>query len=304
VSNYRVRQVLALGPMPDRQLCLLVALATWMDDHSRVVRVGFDALIAVSGRTHNTIRKARRELEDGGKVITVTGGGRGHLTLWTVLCLPEKGTNVLGPLLETGKGTNPGPERVPTEGQKGYQPELADLGKPEPGLNRSAKPSSSLSRALTSLAEAVPALSEREMDVISDHLKDNPDIPHPGAYLRTVIANGDAAEWAAQALRGGRSPGRHAARESIGDRARRAGEALKTKIAAENGTGPRSEACKRPAHHPWDCGYNWCKCICHGGYTPAANGHDPAGDALRQPQDDPQPLAAIMAGLSARQATP
>jgi hypothetical protein len=131
VSNYRVRQVLALGPMPDRQLRFLVALATWLPDDTRIVSVGFDTLIAETGNARNTVRQARRELEAARKVTSKRGDGRGHLTLWTVLCLPEKGVSDVDPL--------PGAERGSTSGQKGGQPERADLQGRDRGLDRRAK---------------------------------------------------------------------------------------------------------------------------------------------------------------------
>ena len=147
VSNYRVRQVLALGPMPDRQLRFLIALATWLPDDSRAVRVGLDSLIKASGNSHNTVRKARRELEAVGKLASVSSRGRGHLTLWIADCLPEKGTSEGGPLCPDsadGKDTSDaGPfnsaEKVPTRAEKRYQAKLADLQEPKRGLKRMAK---------------------------------------------------------------------------------------------------------------------------------------------------------------------
>jgi hypothetical protein len=106
VSNYRVRQVLALGRLPDRQLRFLVALATWLPDESRSVRVGFGTLLEHTGNARNTVKAARRELEADGRLSSVASRGRGHLTLWTVHCLPEKGVSYVDPFSVDGKGVN------------------------------------------------------------------------------------------------------------------------------------------------------------------------------------------------------
>ena len=145
MTNYRVRQVLALGDMPDRQLRLLVALATWLPDSTRTVRVGVDALTAATGKTRNTFRRARRELESDGRVGSQPGQHRGDLTIWTVYCLPEKGVNESDPL-PAKKGVNPEPGRGSIGDEKGGQPQAADLREPDRWLKSLAKPSSSLSR--------------------------------------------------------------------------------------------------------------------------------------------------------------
>jgi hypothetical protein len=136
MSNYRVGQVLTLGPMPERQLRFLCALAMFMDDDSRSVRVGFDALVTVSGQSRNTVRKARRELEASGRVTALSGGrGPGDLTTWAVGCLPDKGVSVLDPLT--------GPDESPLRGSTGAEERVTylapDLGERVTGLNRRAK---------------------------------------------------------------------------------------------------------------------------------------------------------------------
>lgn len=295
MSNYRVRQVLVLGDaMPRRQLRFLVALATYLGDDSRRVRVGFDALTATAGLSARWMKVTRGELRDGGQIEYQPGKHRGDLTLWTALCLPEKGAP-MGDPLSTGKKGGPmgdsflaqkgapdGAERGHLTAEKGGTLKLADQQEPDCGLNRRANPSSSLSRALTALAAAVPDLTEREIESISDRLKDNPEIPYPGRYLQVVIGNGDAAEFAAAVLNGHDRRGRHgrqADTDAISDRAREAAEAA---------DGPRSEACKRPVHSPRDCGYRWCTCTCH-------------KDRPREQLDDALPLAAITAGIAEHQ---
>lgn len=188
MSNYRVRQVLALGSMPDRQLRLLVALATFMNDDSRSVKAGFGELIRCTGRSHNTVQAARSELESAGRLTSIPGRGRGVLTLWTVLCLPEKGTNNVGTFSAAGKGTNQAPEKVPTEGRKRYQAKPADQPEPERGLNLLAK--DSLSAQLGGmLAAEVHGATEREISQVVDRAKGK---DNPVAWLRALIANGDA----------------------------------------------------------------------------------------------------------------
>lgn len=76
-----MRQVLGLGAMPEWQLRCLIALATWMGDDSRTVRVGLATLIEECGNTHNTVSKARRELESGGLLKSQGSRGKGHLTV-------------------------------------------------------------------------------------------------------------------------------------------------------------------------------------------------------------------------------
>jgi hypothetical protein len=204
VSNYRVQQVLALGEMPGRQLRLLTGLATFMGDDSRSVSVGFDALITVTGNVRNTVRIARREFEERGSLSSEPGNGRGHLTLWTVLCLPEKGVSVLDPLYGPGKGVNDGSERGSTSTEKGGQPKRADLQEPERGLNRLSNPSLSgdLAPLAAILTKAVPGADERE---ISDAVKTietraaSGEIRDARAWLRTIVRKGDASALIADA---------------------------------------------------------------------------------------------------------
>ncbi len=222
MSNYRVRQVLALGPMPERQLRLLIALATWMSDDTRTVRTGFETLITETGNTHNTVRNARRELEALGMLDSQGGRGKGNLTVWTVLCLPEKGVNAADPLedskgtnevgtfsgdlkgtSEVGpftpvdnspKGTNREPQKVPTEDGKRYQGQRADQQEPEMGFNLWAKPLGSLSPSPglhADLAAVVPDVTERETQGVIEILRKR-GAKSVGAVLRAEIRDGTA----------------------------------------------------------------------------------------------------------------
>jgi hypothetical protein len=197
VSNYRVRQVLALGEMPMRQLRFLVALATWLPDDSRSVRVGFGVLVDQTGNVRNTARKARRELEDSKRLSSVAGNGAGHLTLWTALCLPEKGVSDVDPLPADEKGINGPQQRGSTGPGKGGQGQPADLPEPDRGLDRLANPSGSGSLPLGQLlAAAVPGATEREIEgaittIENRHVRG--EIRNERGYLRSVIDRGDAA---------------------------------------------------------------------------------------------------------------
>jgi hypothetical protein len=192
MTNYRVRQVLALGRLPERQLRLLVALATWMSDDTRTVRLGFDALTAATGNVRNTVKAARADAAAAGRLTWQSSHGRGHLTVWTVLCLPEKGVNVSDPLPEPVKGVNPATEKGSTEPDKRGQPQTADLQEPDHGLNRMAKSSGSLSVRVRELLSAAGGdVSERESDQIIARIKGNGgrDVL---AIVRKNIADGDA----------------------------------------------------------------------------------------------------------------
>jgi len=181
VSNYRVRQVLALPKMPENQLRLLLALATYLTDDSRSVRIGFDALVRDSGNVRNTVRAARRALEASGK-LTSEGGGRGpgDVPLWTVLCLPAKGVSDVNPLARdkgvsevdpvnevdphpAAKGVSRAGLRGSTGPEKGGQSKSADLRKPGAVLNRGAKPQSSAAAARAAKEQDQPQVQEQPL---------------------------------------------------------------------------------------------------------------------------------------------
>ena len=124
-----------------------------MDDDSRTVKASVDAVFEQTGTARNTARTARRELEKAGRLSSTAGTGRGHLTLWTVHCLPGKGVSDVDPLSRESKGVNgidplpdekgvkPTTERGSIGPEKEGQPESADLQKRDRGLNRRANPS-------------------------------------------------------------------------------------------------------------------------------------------------------------------
>lgn len=166
MTNYRVQQVLALGTMPERQLRLLVALATWMNDQSREVRVAFGTVIKTANISVNTGRKARKELNESGKLAYTEGRGRGNKTVWTVLCLPEKGTSAVGTFSDAAKGTNSQAEKVPTEAGKRYQGKHDDQPKSDHCLDLRSTPT--VSRGAAGLIRSMyPDATDTEIDEIT-----------------------------------------------------------------------------------------------------------------------------------------
>jgi hypothetical protein len=153
VSNYRVRQVLRLH-LPQRQEHFLLGLATFLPDDTRTALAGFDAITEAAAQARNTARTARRELEKDGKLASrPTGVGRGHVTEWTALCLPEvspesqKGVSAVNPVsavdpLPDEKGVKPSHERGSNAPEKGGQGRRSDQQQADT-LNRLAKPSGS-----------------------------------------------------------------------------------------------------------------------------------------------------------------
>lgn len=206
-----------------------------MTDDSRVVRAGFDAVMEAAGQARNTARTARHELETGGRLASRRGDGRGNLTAWTVLCLPEtsplpnvgKGVNNVDPLSAprpAPKGGQPSSERGATRPEKGGQAQHTDQPKPDRGLNRLAKPSSSpVAAALIRSAFA---------DVTDDEIE-------------TIISERTA--------RGARQPFL-VIRHELGNGMLR--------LPCDR-TGPRShtEACR--SGDSGRCGRGWCECRCH-----------------------------------------
>lgn len=145
------------------------------------------------------MRKARRELECDGRVSSLTGRGRGNLTLWTVHCLPEKGVTLADPFSADVKGVNPTLEKGSNSVGKRGQPQLADLRELDRSLNRWANPSSSLSRAVSALQSAVPDATEREIRAIVSQLEQDPKVRYAAAYLAKAVSNGDAPVLVAEA---------------------------------------------------------------------------------------------------------
>lgn len=206
MSNYRVRQVLALPKMPENQFRLLLALATYLNDDSRSVRIGFNTLVSDAGNVRNTVRTARRELEARGALVS-QGGGRGprDVPLWTVLCLPDKGVSDVDPLIDApmggndvdplapvvdpAKGVNRDDLRGSTCPEKGGQPKTPDLHESDAVLNRSAKSQCYLSpRARDAVLAAVPDATETEILTFIDEIGETRAPGNIGAYVASFPA--------------------------------------------------------------------------------------------------------------------
>jgi hypothetical protein len=249
LSNYRVRQALALR-LPDRQNRFLCSLATFMTDDSRIARAGFDAVMEAAGQARNTARTARRELETGGKLASKRGDGRGNLTLWIVLCLPEvsprttpqaekgvsnsdplssvhMGVSDVDPLSETPqepKGGQRPPERGSTTPEKGGQAQSAEQPERDRGLNRLAKPSGS--RAASALIRsAFPDATDDEIESIIANKEAN------GARSVFSVVRYELAQSALRLPCNPRGESSHSDACRSGDSAR--------------------------------CSHKWCECRCH-----------------------------------------
>jgi hypothetical protein len=155
MSNYRVRQVLALPKKPERQLRLLAAIATFLSDDTCEVEAGLPAVVKASGLSRRHAKIARDELTKAGDLAYKPGLGAGNHTLWTVLCLPETGDSCLpekghpigAPFMQgapkTGKGAPTGREKGHPAGKKRGTRKSSDQGKRDHWLEPLASTSGS-----------------------------------------------------------------------------------------------------------------------------------------------------------------
>lgn len=244
-----MRQALALR-LPDRQNRFLCGLATFMTDESRTARAGFDAVMEAAGQARNTARTARRELETAGKLASKRGDGRGNLTLWIVLCLPEvsprpaakaekgvsdvdplstfhKGVSDVDPLAEAPQEPKGGqllPERGSSSPEKGGQVQRPEQPKPDRGLNRLAKPSVSPAAAAL-IRSAFPNVTGDEIEIIIS------DRQARGARVPFAVVRHELASGTLQLPCDKDAPGRH------------------------------TDACRSGATAR--CAGAWCECRCH-----------------------------------------
>jgi hypothetical protein len=140
VSNYRVCQVLALPKMQDRRLRLLLALAAHLGDDTREVRISVPRVAQLAGLSEKWAKIARDELAAAGDLAYEPGRGAGNRTLWTLLCLPEKGVPTGTPFSRdraaSGKGGPSGSEKRVLPGKKRGTRKRRDQGKRDPCLGR------------------------------------------------------------------------------------------------------------------------------------------------------------------------
>ncbi len=197
MTNYGALAILALPPMPERQLRFLIAVETVKVGDDGLRRIGSALLARTAGISHNTLAKARADAVKAGHVEFERGDGRGNVSGYRIL-FPIKGTNIAGPL--------PAPERVPTGAPKGYQPSgikgtspnALTSGNANGALKALALEASALSLA-DLLRAAVPGAGEREIDYVITQIKASGEIRKPRAYLKTIIERGDAASLIAEA---------------------------------------------------------------------------------------------------------
>lgn len=154
MSNFDVRAVLALPPMPERQRLVLIALATVSPEADGWRQIGGKLLAGIANLHPDTVKKARPELVKAGLLDYEPGDGRGHYSRYR-LNVPgtedrEGGANSSPPLeweggvnssppLRSGKGgvnSSPSssrkggsatPERGGRPPEKGGDGQLADL---------------------------------------------------------------------------------------------------------------------------------------------------------------------------------
>lgn len=149
----------------------MLGLATFLNDDSRTAFVGVDALMDASGQARNTFKAARRELERDGRLASQQSGvGRGKVTEWTALCLPEtagKGVNIVNPVsvvdpLPERKGVNADEERGSIGTLEGGQGQRSDQQEPRT-LNRRAKPYGSAAAAQAAKEQDQPQDQEQPL---------------------------------------------------------------------------------------------------------------------------------------------
>lgn len=184
------------------------------------------------------------------------GNGQVVASEWQVLYPPMStghgGTVENGSTVHNSDLNRPESESQPSTGAR-------PTGSESPSGNES---SSSLS--LTGLlADAVPGASEREIEYAITTIQTRcaqGEIRDERAYLRTIIAKGDAAsliEKACRELAGFESPGR----PPNGDRALAQAEALKAELG--NRMEPRQTAACRSDDHDFCPSHLACSCTCH-----------------------------------------
>jgi hypothetical protein len=146
VSNYDVRAVLALPPMPERQRLVLIALATVTPEADGWRHIGGKLLAGIANLHPDTVKKARPELIKAGLLDYEAGDGRGHYSRYR-LNVPGTGDREGGSVSHTlwsGKGrsiAHPlcGPRKAgsiahPLRAERGgRQPRKGGVGRPRKG---------------------------------------------------------------------------------------------------------------------------------------------------------------------------
>lgn len=210
MSNYRVRQVLAIKPkLLDSKHRLMVALATWMNDDSMSAVVSFDVLMEQAQLARNTARDARKTLAADGYLTWTSPRGRGNRTAWTFHRLPElKGVSDVDLFSEPdAKGVSdadpfPAAEKGSARPDKRGQAQRADLQGGGDRLNRQAQDDDGRSAATAAVADKYGWSldhAERVAETVIARAKVPPD--WPTRYVLTAIERSGPASWAPDAAR-------------------------------------------------------------------------------------------------------
>jgi hypothetical protein len=210
VSNYRVRQVLAIKPkLLESKLRLMVALATWMNDDSMTAEVSFDLAMEQAQIARNTARDARKALAADGYLSWTSPHGRGNRTAWTFHKLPElKGPSDVDLFSEADvKGVSdadplPALEKGSTGFGKRGQPERADLQGHGDKLNRQANDDDARAATARLFAAQYGWTDEHAERVVETIIaRARKPVTHPAQYVDTAIQRDGPESWAPQAAR-------------------------------------------------------------------------------------------------------
>lgn len=210
MSNYRVRQVLAIKPkLLESKLRLMVALATWMSDDAMTAEVSFDVAMEQAQLARNTARVARKALAVDGYLSWTSPHGRGNRTAWTFHKLPElKGVSDANLFSEADvKGVSdvdplPAAEKGSTGAGKRGQPERADLQDRGDRLDRQANGDDERTAAAAAVASEYGWPHEHAERVITTVVaRARKPVSDPARYVGTAIERDGPASWAPGAAR-------------------------------------------------------------------------------------------------------
>jgi hypothetical protein len=124
VTNFGTCAILALPPMPERQLRFLLALETFTRGGDGWREAGIELLAKTAGfRSSRTADKARGELVSAGMVDYRPGGGRGHRSAYRIRVRGIedhlKAATEVAPFSPAPKGGNPGSVKGAIQPDKG-----------------------------------------------------------------------------------------------------------------------------------------------------------------------------------------
>lgn len=214
MSNYRVRQVLALCkrlPHTEAEKDLLVGLATWLDDDSTEVRLSTRVLAETASLHPDTVKHAKQQLRKKGWLEYDPATRPGELTLYRVPVLegvtgttppsanPQGGVGAIPP-----KGGSESGARGGREAPEGGVGEIADQPERDHKLNLLAKPvaKSSSGRAFEAIRAAAPDATDDEIETYAREIEDKWKPENLARYIRSFPALKVAEGIAAIRMRG------------------------------------------------------------------------------------------------------